>query len=338
MRDNALCNALDTEDLYTLSLPVIPRSDSCSKALLRTDYIKDIIISSVVGGGICGSAYYNGPTEQNGNKRTDITYYPQDKTKNLASVIIQKKVTHEFIVRLIQYSLNVFGQTKILPIVTVINIDGFSSKHFREENFTKRDNEPYYILSSSLWAKQVHIYNADSIASLIQVPMPKMIALIHFLTQQEKHIAALDEYMDSTLQKIYRIAFQIFTCELNSKVIQDVEIESFCDAVASQFKKVIHNNTLNDEISQKRIEKYAEDGVSFAENFKRRCIGEGESVCVTPIQTTESKDFIFIKEFMKQNQGKMKWLPCYDEGIEKGLFGRFASYSTLKMAFHRHTL
>ncbi|KAI9470005.1 MAG: hypothetical protein EXX96DRAFT_543435 [Benjaminiella poitrasii] len=175
-----------------------------------------------------------------------------------------------------QYSLNVFGQTKILPIVIVINIDGFSSKHFREENFTKRDNEP--------------------------------------------------------------IAFQIFTCESNSKVIRDIEIESFCDAVASQFKKVIHNNTLNDEISRKRIEKYAEDGVSFAENFKRRCIGEGESVCVTPIQTTESKDLIFVKELMKQNQGKMKWSSCYDKGIEKGLFGRFASYSTLKMAFHRHTL
>lgn len=142
--------------------------------------------------------------------------------------------------------------------------------------------------------------------------MPKMIALIHFLTQQEKHIVALDEYMDSTLQKIYRIAFQIFTCESNSKVIRDIEIESFCDAVASQFKKIIHNNTLNNEISRKRIEKYGEDGVSFAENFKRRYIGEGESVCVTPIQTTESKDLIFVKEFMKQNQGKMKWSPCYD--------------------------
>ncbi|WP_348240719.1 hypothetical protein, partial [Salmonella enterica] len=59
----------------------------------------------------------------------------------------------------------------------------------------------------------------------------------------------------------------------------------------SQFKKVIHNNTLNDEIPRRRIEKYAEDGVSVAENFK-------ESVCVTPIQTTESKDLIFVKEFM----------------------------------------
>jgi hypothetical protein len=90
--------------LYTLSLPVTPDSNSCSKTLLRTDEIKDIIISSVVGGSICGSAYYHGPTEHNDNKRSDTMYYPQDNTKNLAPVIveIQKKISHEFITRLIK--------------------------------------------------------------------------------------------------------------------------------------------------------------------------------------------------------------------------------------------
>ncbi|GAA5802301.1 hypothetical protein HPULCUR_007764 [Helicostylum pulchrum] len=207
-----------------------------------------------------------------------------------------------------------------------INIDGFSSKHFRDENFGKDDNEPYYTLSSSLWAKQVHVYNADSISPLVQVPMPEMIALVHFLTQQEKHIVALDEYMDLALQRIYRIAFQIFTNESNSKVIQDIEIESFCDAILSQFKKIINNNSLSDKDSRKCIKKYSEDGISLASNFKRRCIGEGESVCVTTIQINESKGLIFVKEFMKEKPGKMKWESCYDEGIGKGLFDRFASY------------
>ncbi|GAA5806720.1 hypothetical protein MFLAVUS_000068 [Mucor flavus] len=188
-----------------------------------------------------------------------------------------------------------------------------------------------------LFKGETHRKRKDSYASLI-IFMSLLICASNSRRLIFKIFAASKVILHSTLQKIYRIAFQIFTCESNSKVIRDVEIESFCDAVASQFKKVIHNNTLNDEISRKRIEKYAEDGVSFAGNFKRRCIGEGESVCVTPIQTTESKDLIFVKESMKQNQGKMKWSPCYDKGIKKGLFGRFASYSTLKMAFHRHTL
>ncbi|KAI7848341.1 hypothetical protein BDC45DRAFT_450385 [Circinella umbellata] len=335
-RDNPLCNPPDTEELYTLFLPVTPGSDSCSRAVLRIDDIKDIIISSVAGGEICGSAYHNGPTEHNDNRRTDITYYPQDNTKNLALVIvqIQKKVSHEFIARLMRYSLNVFDETKTLPIVLVINIDGFSSKHFCKESFVKRDNEPYYILSSSLWENNCSLSFVElGGKNLTQALSDVLMRVLH-----QKNLVALDEYMVSTLQRIYKIAYHIFADESNIKVIQDTKIESFCDAITSQFKKVIHNNNLNDKTSRKRIEKYAQDGISFTENFKRPCIGEEESTSVTPILITESKDLLFVKEFIKQNRGKMKWASCYDQGIEKGLFNRFGSYSTLKMAFHRHTL
>ncbi|KAI8389453.1 hypothetical protein BD560DRAFT_419679 [Blakeslea trispora] len=100
-----------------------------------------------------------------------------------------------------------------------------------------------------------------------RVSMSRMIALTCFLIQQEKKSIALNEYMDSTLQKMYRMAFQIFTCEISSKIAQDIEIESFCDAAASQLKKVTHNNTLSNEVPWKHIEKYTEDSVSFAEKF-----------------------------------------------------------------------
>lgn len=117
-----------------------------------------------------------------------------------------------------------------------------------------------------------------------------------------------------------------------------LKLNPFVKLLQFSLKKIIHHNTFNDKKSRKRIQKYAKDGFSFAENFKRRCTGEEESVCVTPIQITESKDLTFLKDFMKQDQGKMKWTICYQEGIEKGLFSRYASFSTLKMAFHRHTL
>ncbi|CEI88119.1 hypothetical protein RMCBS344292_02519 [Rhizopus microsporus] len=332
-------NQVASEDLYTLSLPVVPGSDACSKALLRTDEIKNIIISTIIGDGICGSAYYNEPTENNDNRKADIMYYPNDATKNLAPVIveIQKKVSHEFIVRSMRYSLNVFDQKNTLPILLVINTDGFSSKQFREENFVKRDSEPYYVLSSPLWAKQVRIYNSDSIASHLQIPMAKMTALVHFLTQQQKHIIALDEYMDPTLQRIYTMAHQIFTEKSNDKVIQDTEIQSFCDATIAQYEKIIKNNSSNNAASRKRIANYAQDGISFATNFKRRCMEE-ESGCVTPIHITKTKDLLFVEKFMKQHKGKMKWTTCFEEGIKEGLFDRFASHATLKMSFHRHTL
>lgn len=94
--------------------------------------------------------------------------------------------------------------------------------------------------------------------------MSEIIALVHFLTQQEKHIAALDEYRDPALQKIYRIASDIFDEKSNSKVIQDTQIKSFCDTIASQLKKMIQNNKYDDQASRKRVAKYAQDGISFA--------------------------------------------------------------------------
>ena len=53
--------------------------------------------------------------------------------------------------------------------------------------------------------------------------------------------------MDLALQRFYRIAYQTFIDESNVKVIQDTNIGSFCDPIASQFKKAIHNSTLNDK-------------------------------------------------------------------------------------------
>lgn len=117
-----------------------------------------------------------------------------------------------------------FDQTKTLPIVLVLNIDGFSSRNFRNENFVKSDNEPFYTLFSTLWAKQVQLYNADSISSLLEEPMSEIIALVHFLAQQEKHIFALNKYRDPALQKIHIIASEIFNEKSNSKVIQDTQI------------------------------------------------------------------------------------------------------------------
>ncbi|KAL4210406.1 hypothetical protein AB4K20DRAFT_1977099 [Rhizopus microsporus] len=200
-----------------------------------------------------------------------------------------------------RYSLSVFDQKNILPVLLVVNTDGFSSKQFREGNFVKRDNEPYYVLSSPFWAKQVRIYNSDSIASHLQTPMEKMTALVHFLTRQQKHIIALDEYMNPTLQRIYTMAHQIFTEKSNDK---------------PNTRKLLKITSSNNAVSRKRIAKYAQDGINFAASFKRRCTEE-ESGCVTPIHITKTKDLLFVEKFMEQYKGKMKWTTCFEEGVKE---------------------
>jgi hypothetical protein len=127
-----------------------------------------------------------------------------------------------------------------------------------------------------------------------------MIALVNFMTQQQKHIIALNEYDEPALQIVYRLAYGIFTDELNSKVIQETDIQSFCNATTAQYQKIINNTTSTDSTAQKCIAKYAQDGISFANSFKRRCTGQ-ESISVTPTQIIKSDGLLFVEVFIEYN-------------------------------------
>ncbi|KAG0172998.1 hypothetical protein DFQ28_006333 [Apophysomyces sp. BC1034] len=133
--------------------------------------------------------------------------------------------------------------------------------------------------------------------------MTNRIAVAYFLTQQEKHIVALDEYDDPAIQYIYRMAHHIFTEDSNNKVIQDTNTESFCDTTIAQYEKIIKNNDSVDLTARKRITKYAQDGIAFTTNFKRYCTRQ-ESIPVTPMQVTKSKGLLFVEKFIAQNKGE----------------------------------
>ncbi|KAI9299605.1 hypothetical protein BJ944DRAFT_245041, partial [Cunninghamella echinulata] len=206
---------IEEEEIWRLKLPIRPGSDLSSKMLLREDYIKNIIISRVIKEVIAGDTYYVGPNEQIDKKMTDVVYLPYNKkSREFPPIIveIQGKVDHFFMHRIMRYSLNLFEETKVLPIVVVINVNGFSSRNFKNNTFDKNANHPYYTHPCDLWADKIFIYNADSIAQFIEnSPLDPMIALVYFITQQERNILALDKFDDQTINKIYNIAYNIYS-------------------------------------------------------------------------------------------------------------------------------
>lgn len=107
-----------------------------------------------------------------------------------------------FITRAIRYCLNVFDETKSLPVLAVISVEGFSSKQFRDTTFDKSDNDLFFTHSCQSWAKRAQFYNTDSIAERTDVsPIDPMIALCYFFMLQERGILALDKYDDPTIQR-----------------------------------------------------------------------------------------------------------------------------------------
>lgn len=106
--------------------------------------------------------------------------------------------------------------------------------------------------------------------------------------------------------------------------------ESFFDAIASQFARILQCEADDSEESRRRRRQYAEDGIDFARQFKRQLL------YTTP--ETPSADLTFIANERDQSAGRFDRTSCYEKGRAAGMFIRYSSHISLKHAFSRNTL
>ncbi|KAI8328266.1 hypothetical protein BC941DRAFT_363907, partial [Chlamydoabsidia padenii] len=191
-------------------------------------------------------------------------------------VEVQQNVNHKFVGRAFHYCLNILKETDVLPILAVFNVDGFVGKAFCDKTFTIGQG-PYYTC-------EPFIYNLDSIADHLALsPLDPIVALTRLLTGKQRHLLALDEYDDPTLQLIYSAAYYSFTKHHNLDANSNTNLINFCDVACLPFEKII--KTISSEpptTSNKRANKCAEDGILFAKRMKYQC-QESTSADVTPI-------------------------------------------------------
>ncbi|KAL0078436.1 hypothetical protein J3Q64DRAFT_1872394 [Phycomyces blakesleeanus] len=242
---------------------------------------------------------------------------PKEFAHDLAPVIveIQNKVNHAFVARAIRYCLNIFDDVKALPVLILISTDGFSRK-----GVSHRRNKFKYTL-------QIQLRNT------LTAPIDPMIALACIFTLQEKSIVMLDEYDDPTIQDIYKTELNVFSFDKDTTNDLTRRTESFCDAMASQFVKILKY--------KKRLRQYAEDRIDFARQFKCWQLYT-KSSSVTPIRATTpekpSGDPTFVTNERAQSAGRFNWALCYEKGRAVGMFIRYSSHISLKQAFSRNTL
>ncbi|RCH87083.1 hypothetical protein CU097_010070, partial [Rhizopus azygosporus] len=177
-------------------------------------------------------------------RRTDSLYLPLPQFGcDLPSVIVkdQKKVDRAFITRAIRYCLNAFENTKSFPILMVISINRFSSKKLRDTSFTLAEGDPFYTHPCQSWATKVWVYTPDSISSFTDIsPMDPIVAIAYVFMMQQQIIIGMDRYNDPTIQQIYKVSLSIFSVEADVAKQSIEQMQVFCDAVQSQFKKGEH--------------------------------------------------------------------------------------------------
>ncbi|KAL4213640.1 hypothetical protein AB4K20DRAFT_1975130 [Rhizopus microsporus] len=254
----------DDFDILSIKLPLQPGSDLFSKNLcvssnlLRDQSIKNTIITEAIGNGITGEVYSISANEQHDGRRADL-------------------VNHAFVARAIQYCLNVFDDVKALSVLVVISTDGFSSKTFRDFAFDKSDSNSFY---------------THPCQDIDSSPIDPMIALAYVLTLQQKSILMLDEYDDSTIQDIYKVAVS------RKRLCQYAE-----DGInfARQYKRQ-HLCTKSPGVTPGR----------------------------TTTSEKPSGDLAFVTNERAQLAGRFNWASCYGEGRSVGMFIRYSSHTSLK--------
>lgn len=226
----------------------------------------------------------------------------------------------------------------------IFNVDSISGKQFFEKTFAM-EHGPFYTQYCHPWARSSYLYNADSIASYVtNTPLQQIVALTYFITQQQRHLLALDVFDDPTINVIYRRAHSIFSKHGAVETDQRATWMQFCQAIALQFNKIAKVTKDDSPSSKKRAIKYAEDGVIFSNKMLRLCDNDDPgSSEVTPIELeadAKSHDLLFVEEFRELNPGRFSWQQCYDNGKEKdqSLFTRYKSHITLRQAFYDNTL
>lgn len=166
----------------------------------------------------------------------------------------------------------------------IFNVDSISGKQFFEKTFAM-EHGPFYTQYCHPWARSSYLYNADSIASYVtNTPLQQIVALTYFITQQQRHLLALDVFDDPTINVIYRRAHSIFSKHGAVETDQRATWMQFCQAIALQFNKIAKVTKDDSPSSKKRAIKYAEDGVIFSNKMLRLCDNDDPgSSEVTPL-------------------------------------------------------
>lgn len=153
--------------------------------------------------------------------RSDIVYAAGKPTKIEPPILIefQNQVNHEFMNRVINYSLSAYRRYKVYPIVLIFAIKGFSSIEVEEE-FIVADKKPFLEIESKFWARKCFLVSSNSILEYIgQSPMDPIIAMGYFLTSNAVSLTSLEYRFDPTVRLLFQISKDLTMKESDPKKI-----------------------------------------------------------------------------------------------------------------------
>ncbi|ORE09130.1 hypothetical protein BCV72DRAFT_223857 [Rhizopus microsporus var. microsporus] len=195
----------------------------------------------------------------------------------------------------------------------------------------------------------------DTIQPLIDKDdkLPPLAALAHFIIAGKLSIIDTEHNDDETIQSLYRLAMDIFPCDVRDGDGFEPAITAL-NEMGQQFKKITKEIPSNPN----RAVAYSEDGEAYCIKMKRKFDEAMDgNRAVTPMYESEvpkcnltndttyneinsqkRKDQLikFVDEFkVALNGRRMNWHDCWKEGRSHGIITHYTNYEVMKNAYHR---
>ncbi|KAI8646326.1 hypothetical protein BD408DRAFT_360107 [Parasitella parasitica] len=342
-----MTNIPDNLALFTLPSDSRLGSDIMSTIMLKDERLMDIILKDVVGDHASSASYTLGRCERANKAVSNVLYLPTNPDLPPVLVEIQNKVNEDFIAQAIKYCISLKEEYGVQPIMLIFSIKGFANEGLRSRLINFK-NSYFDEVSCDFWAQKCQIISPNSIENhLLHTPLNPLVALEHFLSLQKQIILSLDKKQDPTIQLIYLVAKEKFEDECQVEEENLEVIKDLCFKARQQFQKIL--TCLDKGESAEKVEKYAKDGENFFFRQERKFTGKDKDLI--PIEDTPDisnlstppsnhddtalkNNLDYIENYKVNNHGRMKWEACYNDGQNEGFFSTYASFHTLKSAYH----
>ncbi|CEG62933.1 hypothetical protein RMATCC62417_00161 [Rhizopus microsporus] len=251
-----------------------------------------MIVHSLVDVDVPSNSYTVAQSEWADGTRSDMGYA---STESLPPILIefQYQVNQDFMLRLINYSSNVYKRYKLFPIVLVIVTKSFSSAKFQSE-FTISSKGSLLEASCKFWAKQCFLLTADAVSNNFHCEtLDPMKILGYFLTHHALHQIPRHHWQNPTLMLLSSTAKDIVSKEGNDMIYKS-NTRYIVNQAKGTLGKIIEENDNHETNSQKKkIRNYAKEGLLSIEQLEKD-LGDNEQSDTTNKYAIEDIKFIEI--------------------------------------------
>ncbi|KAI8083221.1 uncharacterized protein B0P05DRAFT_536564 [Gilbertella persicaria] len=319
-----------------------------SKWILDDKRVINIIVTKVVGEA-ARDKYTTKPIEWPNYTKSDALYCPikRNELEDLPPILIEVQHTANmnFYRRLMKYSLLVWEQYSVLPIVIAICVH-YTSNELLEMSSVSERISFMKELPSHGWARSCLLINKKSILNFEdETPLEPIVALAHFFVEQKTSLLHIKRHDDATVQFLYSITKRIFEGELAADKNKNDALEEVCDESYNQLTmaKRLLAEDVSDDAARKRTIDCLDNGIKFINDFKKKhklgpyssdATNEPTASSVVHVQKI-NPDWQFVDSYREEKGKDMDWSKCFELAKEKGLFKKYTKMDSAKAAYFR---